>query len=107
LRRLTPEPLIEIHPDTAKARGIADRSLAWVETPYGKLKMRVHHSERTRADVVSVPHGWWQPAGEGPDFAIFETCANVLLGSDPDDCDPILGSSPLKAMLCEMRSAPD
>jgi anaerobic selenocysteine-containing dehydrogenase len=105
LRRLLPEPLVEIHRDTATNRGIADRSLAWVETPHGKLKMRVHHSDRTRPDVVSVPHGWWQPADAGPDFAIFDICSNVLLGSDPDNCDPILGSSPLKAMLCEIRPA--
>jgi anaerobic selenocysteine-containing dehydrogenase len=107
LRRLLPEPLVEIHHTTAIARGIADRSFAWVETLHGALKMRVHHSDRTRPDVVSVPHGWWQPAGAGPDFAIFDICSNVLLGSDPGDCDPILGSSPLKAMLCEIRPAQD
>ena len=67
--------------------------------------MRVHCIDRVRRDVVSIPHGWWEPASAGPDFGIFETCANVLLGSDLDDCDPILGSSPLKAVLREVRPA--
>jgi len=100
--------LIEMHRDTANARGIEDRAFAWVETPHGKLKMRVHLTDRIRTDVVSIPHGWWQPADQGPDFGIFDVCANVLLGSDLDACDPILGSSPLKAMLCQVsRCAPD
>jgi thiosulfate reductase / polysulfide reductase chain A len=105
LRRLLPEPIIEIHRDTAYARGINDRSFAWVETPHGKLKMRVRCTDRVRPDVVSIPHGWWEPEYGGPDFGIFEKCANVLLGSDLDHCDPILGSSPLKAVLCEVRPA--
>jgi len=105
LRRLMPEPLIEMHRDAAKARGIVDRARVWVETPHGKLKMRVHLSDRIRADVVSVPHGWWQPGDEGPDLGIFDLCSNVLLGSEQDACDPILGSSPLKAMLCEVSAA--
>jgi anaerobic selenocysteine-containing dehydrogenase len=67
--------------------------------------MRVHLTDRIRPDVVSLPHGWWQPEEQGPDFGIFDVCANVLLGSDQDACDPILGSSPLKAMLCEVRPA--
>ncbi len=46
--------------------------------------------------------GWWLPDAAGPDFGIFETCSNILLGNDPDDCDPILGSSPLKAVLCDV-----
>ena len=105
LRRLLPEPTIEMHRDAGAARGIADRSFAYVETRHGRLRIRVHLTDRVRPDVVSVPHGWWEPEGEGPDFSIFETCANVLIGSDPDECDPILGSTPLKALLCEVYPA--
>jgi thiosulfate reductase / polysulfide reductase chain A len=105
LRRLLPEPLVEMHRDTAKARGIEDRAMAFVKTPHGELKMRVHLSDRIRPDVVSVPHGWWQPGDEGPDFGIFDICANVLLSSNLDNCDPILGSTPLKAVMCEVRPA--
>ncbi len=102
LRRLNPEPLLEIHPETAAARGLADKEMAWVVTRHGRMRLRVKLSDRTRADTVSVPHGWWLPDAEGPDFGIFQTCSNVLLGNDPADCDPILGSSPLKALLCDV-----
>lgn len=105
LRRLLPEPLVEMHRDTAKARGLEDRALAVVKTPNGQLKMRVHLTDRIRPDVVSVPHGWWQPGDAGPDFGIFDICANVLLGSDLEACDPILGSTPLKAVMCDVRPA--
>lgn len=103
LRRLLPEPLMEMHRETAASRGIKDRDFAWVETVHGRLRMRVHVTERSRQDVVSIPHGWWEPNSMGPDFSIFETCANVLIGNDLEDCDPILGSSPLKALLCEVH----
>jgi anaerobic selenocysteine-containing dehydrogenase len=106
LRRLNPEPLLEIHPDTAKVRGLEDRAMAWVVTRHGRVRLRVRLSRRTRPDTVSVPHGWWLPDAPGPDFGIFETCSNVLLGNDPDDCDPILGSSPLKAVLCDVLADP-
>jgi anaerobic selenocysteine-containing dehydrogenase len=105
LRRLQPEPLVEMHPDAARSRGIENRSEVWVENNHGRLKMRVNFSEKIRPDVVSVPHGWWQPSAPGPDFGIFDICASVLLGTNLDDCDPILGSSPLKAVLCNVRPA--
>jgi thiosulfate reductase / polysulfide reductase chain A len=55
--------------------------------------------------VVSVPHGWWRPEDPGPDHGLMEVCSNVLTSDDDDRCDPILGSSPLKALLCRIYPA--
>src|SRR6266404_154793 len=105
LRRLQPEPLLEIHPNTAAKYGLVDKAYAWIETRRGKLRMRVNCSPRTNPAVASVPHGWWLPEWTGPDHGIFEVCSNVLTDDDPDNCDVALGSSPLKGLLCKVYPA--
>jgi thiosulfate reductase / polysulfide reductase chain A len=105
LRRLAPEPLVEVHPETAATFNLSDKCYAWVETSWGRLRMRVKCSSRTHRNVVSIPHGWWRPEDPGPDHALMEVCSNVLTSDDDDRCDPILGSSPLKALLCRIYPA--
>jgi anaerobic selenocysteine-containing dehydrogenase len=106
LRRLQPEPSVEVHPDTAARFGLTDKARAWVETPRGRLRFRVRCSSRTSPEVVSVPHGWWQPDSGADDAGVLDVCANVLTDDDPEACDPVLGSSPLKALLCRVYPAP-
>lgn len=105
LRKLQREPVLEIHEDTAQQYGLINKGYAWVETPSGRLRMRVRTSNKTHPRVVGVPHGWWLPEAEGPDHGIFDVCSNVLIDDDLDQCDPILGSTPLKALLCRVIPA--
>lgn len=105
LRRLAPEPLVEIHARTAAALRIKEGDAAWIETPRGRLKMRAHVHERIHPQVVAIPHGWWHPESPGPLHGIFETCANVLTDDDPELCDLSFGSSPLKGLLCRVYRA--
>jgi anaerobic selenocysteine-containing dehydrogenase len=105
LRKLQPEPSMEVHPETAADFGLEEGGYGWVETPDGSLRLKVRCNPRTSEGVISVPHGWWRPEDDGPDHGLFSVCANVLTDSDMDHCDPILGSSPLKALLCSVRPA--
>ena len=106
LRRLQPEPLLEINPETAP------RSTVWSTrvTP-GSRRVAAscacasNCSKRTHPGVASVPHGWWLPEWSGPDHGIFEVCSNVLTDDDPENCDIALGSSPLKGLLCKVYPA--
>jgi len=102
LRRLAPEPLLEMHVDTAAALGIAAGKFAWVETVRGKLRLKVRTHDRIHPKVVAVPHGWWLPERPGPDHGLFEVCANVLTDDDPENCDQAFGGSPLKGLLCRV-----
>ena len=96
LRRLAPEPLLEIHSETAAALGLQAGDDAWVETVRGRLRMKVRMHERIHPRVVAIPHGWWLPEAPGPDHRVLEVCANVLTDDDPDHCDVAFGSSPFK-----------
>jgi anaerobic selenocysteine-containing dehydrogenase len=53
------EPLLQIHPVDAAARGLSDDDHARVHNDRGSLEMRVRISERVRPGVVSMPFGWW------------------------------------------------
>ena len=109
LRRLSSAPVIEINADTGHELGIRERDWVEVETVRGSLKMQAHLHTRIHPKVVAIPHGWWFPEMPGPDHGIAQGCANVLTDDDPELCDPIFGSSPLKGLLCRIRqcAAPD
>ena len=105
LRRQMPEPLMEVHGETAQALGLANNAMALIETPQGHMRMRVRWSDRTRRDVVSVPHGWWEPTAAAPYRGIRELCTNMLTDDDPANCDRVIGASPLKALMCRISPA--
>jgi thiosulfate reductase / polysulfide reductase chain A len=105
IRRLAPEPLLEIHKRAAASLGIAEGDFAWIETPRGRLGMRAHLHERIHEKVVAIPHAWWRPEEDGPLHGVFENCSNMLTDDDPELCDLSFGSSPLKGILCRVYKA--
>ncbi len=94
LRRRMPEPLVELHPDTAAARGI--RAGDWVEvaTRLGAMRARARLDRHLAPEVVCAQYGWWQyPDGAGD--------ANRLI--DGECHDPVAGSNSLRYCPCEVR----
>ena len=60
LRTLADEPgYVQIHPKDAKALGIRDQELAWVESRRGKVIARAAVSERVNAGAVYMTYQWW------------------------------------------------
>jgi len=89
LRQVMPEPVAEIHPDTAKEYGVSDDDLIIVETINGEIKIKAKITEDLMPNVVSIPHGWK------------EANVNVLTGLKP--LDPVTGYPQLKALFCRIR----
>lgn len=56
------EPLVEIHPTDAEARGIANGDLVTVHNGRGSLTLRASVTDVVPAGVVAVPFGWWHRA---------------------------------------------
>jgi anaerobic selenocysteine-containing dehydrogenase len=95
LREVEPYPWLQIYPDTAKARGIADGDWVKVEGPHGWLKLKAQYYPGIRPDVVYVLHGWWQGCQElgMEDFPIADGGANSnnMYTTDPDKMyDPVI-----------------
>jgi anaerobic selenocysteine-containing dehydrogenase len=53
------EPLLDINPVDAEARGVGDGDLVRVFNDRGAIQLRTRVAERVRAGVVSMPSGWW------------------------------------------------
>jgi anaerobic selenocysteine-containing dehydrogenase len=106
LRRKALEPEVELHPDAARVRQIAQGDWVSIETPEGSVRARASLNAELDPRVVVGEHGWWQscvalgaPAydpfsHEGANF-------NLLIGSDT--LDPISGTASHRAYLCEIR----
>ncbi len=68
-RRAEQEPLLDLHPDDAAARGIADGCWVAVFNDRGRVALRARLGDRVRPGVVAMPHGWWaslSPGGSSP-----------------------------------------
>jgi anaerobic selenocysteine-containing dehydrogenase len=105
LRRRLRDPQVELHPDTARPRGIAAGDWVRLETPNGSIRARARLNANLDPQVVCGQHGWWQACAElglpgyppfGPDSANL----NLVLRQQPSD--PISGSSPLRASVCNV-----
>lgn len=91
LRSRAPEPMAEIHPETAKQYGLSAGDLGVIETQRGKITLRFDLTEDILPGVVNVPHGW------------AEANVNVLTASS--SADPVTGYPALKALLCRVYPA--
>ncbi len=102
LRRLRPDPQVEIHVETAKKHGIENGDWVKITSPRGSIRMKALVSEDIRPDVVNVEHGWWFPEEKGPDYGVWESNANILTSSAPP-YDPAFGTYQLRGLLCKIE----
>ncbi len=76
------ENVLEIHPDDARAAGIADGELVHVESAVGRIEIRAEVGEGMRRGVVCAPHGWggrvFDPVG-GTGAEAFGANRNLLV----------------------------
>jgi len=108
LRRRALDPEVDLHPADATDRGLRAGDWAIIETPEGRIRARVNLDESLAPGVVCAQHGWWQACPEigapgydpfGPDGANL----NLVIGDAASD--PISGSVPHRAYLCQIRRA--
>jgi anaerobic selenocysteine-containing dehydrogenase len=63
LRAIEGEPLVELHPDDAAARSIADGDMVQVFNDRGSYLCRASINQRARAGVVNGLGVWWRKMG--------------------------------------------
>jgi anaerobic selenocysteine-containing dehydrogenase len=105
LRRLHPDPIVQVNPETANSLGIGEGDWIWIESPRGRIRMKCQLYPGINPQVVHCQHGWWFPEkpGEEPSLhGAFESNVNVLTDDDPDHCNPISGGWPLKTAMCRI-----
>jgi len=104
LRKLVPDPELEIHPEAAKGLGINNRDWVWLETPKIKgerVRFKAKLTSGIHPKVVHVPHGWWFPEKPAPEHGCFESNINVVMSGDPPR-EEICASVPTRGTLCKV-----
>jgi thiosulfate reductase/polysulfide reductase chain A len=105
MRERHPDPLMDIHPETAKKLGITNSDWVWIETRRGRIKQKARLNDGILPNVVNVEASWWfpeMPGGEPSLHGVWESNANVLTLDEPDCCDPLTGGWCNRALLCRV-----
>jgi anaerobic selenocysteine-containing dehydrogenase len=110
LRRLLPDPLIEMNPATAASHGIAADEWVAIVTPQGRARARARLTAGLADGVVAAQHGWWQACAAldlpgydplGPDGANI----NLVIGNEA--VDPVSGAAPHRSYCCRVERLAD
>jgi anaerobic selenocysteine-containing dehydrogenase len=91
LRKLMPEPIVQISIEDATARLIRTGDRVVIESRRGRIEVEADVTDRVQPGVVHAYHGWAE--------------ANVNELTDHRALDPISGYPPFKSSLCEIRPA--
>jgi anaerobic selenocysteine-containing dehydrogenase len=104
-RSLHPEPVINIHPETAAKLGIKEGDMVYIETKRGRIKQRATFADWLDRRVVVVDDGWWFPE-KGPSelYGWAESNINILTDHKPP-YSPEMGSTNLRGILCKVFKA--
>ena len=59
LKELDPEPIIEMSPVDAEARGIKNGDIVNIHNDRGKAKVKAKVHEGVKPGIVNIKQGWW------------------------------------------------
>jgi len=92
LRKRQPEPVAELAPDVATARGIAHGDSIMVRTATGEVYYRAEINPRLAAGTVWAHYGWWSDGRN----------VNYNAAMDGECFDAMSGSNALRGAPCDV-----
>jgi len=102
LRKLSPEPLVFLHPETAQKIDIREGDWARIETRMGTIRQKVAFSADLDPRVVVAAYGWWFPERKDLELCGWkESNINILTENNPP-YEPTIGSTNLRAIRCRV-----
>jgi len=102
LREIRPDPIVEIHPETARKHNIKDGQWVYIESPRGRVKQRAKLNDGIDPRVVAAEHGWWFPEIKDPGHGWDVSNINILTDNAYATLDPAIGSTNLRVCLCNI-----
>ncbi|MCL6638397.1 MAG: molybdopterin-dependent oxidoreductase [Firmicutes bacterium] len=102
LREIRPDPVVEIHPETAKKLGIEERDWVWIESPRGRVRQRARLNSGIDRRVVVAEHGWWFPELKDEAYGWDIANINILTDNSHESMDPLMGATNLRVLLCNI-----
>ena len=103
-RRISPDPVLRLHPDTAAVHGVAAGDWILLRTPTtaGSCRAKVALSERVPPGVAVTGMGWWHPDGVAPHFGALDININAVL-SYAGPYDTASGSPNSRGLACSIE----
>jgi anaerobic selenocysteine-containing dehydrogenase len=105
LRKISPEPFVEIAPESGEALRVRDGESIWIRTARGRIRQRVRFVEGLDPRVVCAAYGWWFPERGGETLFGWEEANLNLLTSMEPPYDPVVASVNLRAIPCAIEKA--
>ena len=102
LRELQRDPVVEIHPDTAKKEGINQGDWVVIESPRGRVRQRAKLFAGMDPGIVAAQHAWWFPEKKDPGHGWDESNINILTDNAYEACDPAMGATHVRTLLCKV-----
>jgi len=102
LRELHPDPVVEIHPQTAQKEGINEGDWVIIESVRGSVRQRAKIFAGIHPRVVAAQHAWWFPERKDPTHGWDESNINILTDNAYESCDPAMGSTSVRTLLCKI-----
>jgi anaerobic selenocysteine-containing dehydrogenase len=103
LRELHRDPVVEIHPDTAAKEGIQEGDWVTIESPRGRVRQRAKLFSGMDPRIISAEHAWWFPEKKDPGHGWDESNINMLTDNSYEACDPAMGATHVRTLLCRIR----
>jgi anaerobic selenocysteine-containing dehydrogenase len=109
LREIDPDPIVEIHPQTAKELDIANGEWVYIENKRGRVKFKAKITPTAHPRVVSAAHGWWLPETDGREPNLFATWEHNInnLTSMGNQGRSGFGGTNYRASLCRITKIQD
>jgi anaerobic selenocysteine-containing dehydrogenase len=101
LRVMKGEPSVEMHPDTARERGLKEGEMVWIETNKGKIVQRLFLDDHLDPRIIVSSFGWWFPERLGNMFDWDKSNINVLTRSEAP-YDPGVGTTDVRGIPCRV-----
>ncbi|MCX8118560.1 MAG: molybdopterin-dependent oxidoreductase [Desulfobacterota bacterium] len=105
LRRLSPDPLLLIHPQTASTYKIGEGDWVEITTARGSIRQRAKFDADLDPRILVASYGWWFPERKDLELCGWkESNLNILTDNAPP-YEPAIGSTPLRAIPCRISKA--
>ncbi|MGA2468092.1 MAG: molybdopterin-dependent oxidoreductase [Thermodesulfobacteriota bacterium] len=102
LRKLSPEPIVLIHPETASHFGIDEGDWVSIETKQGTIRQKAKLNTEIDPRLIVLSFGWWFPERKDLELSGWkESNLNILTNNDPP-YEPAIGSTSLRGVPCRI-----
>lgn len=105
LRKITPVPIVRLHPETAQKHGLEDGEWIYIETPKGQIAQKLMYDEDTYPKTVNAAWGWWFPE-DGPESMYGWKKSNFNVLTNYEVMAQPVGTPEIKGIPCRVAKIP-